>query len=170
METLMSYCNGGKQEMVQNLVQEPAQVSEQLALNEAPEESAQDLKQNAVQNGGQANEQGMQNPASEVFVQNEAQDMKQNLKQDGVPETAQDVKQGSSEKAVSVEEKEEPAWRLPPKKIKPTLTTISLRVTPEVKDVLKRLADDRGLSLGEFFAQIARSIADLATRKDGEAA
>ena len=166
METLMSYCNGGKREMVQNLVQEPAQVSEQLALNEAPEESAQDLKQN----GGQANEQGMQNPAPEVFVQNEAQDMKQNLKQDGAPETAQDVKQQSSEKAVSVEEKEEPAWRLPPKKIKPTLTTISLRVTPEVKDVLKRLADDRGLSLGEFFAQIARSIADRATRKDGEAA
>ena len=173
METLMSYCNGGKQEMVQNLAQETAQNAmqnpERVAVNEAPEESVQDLKQDAVQNGEQANEQGVQNSASEVFVQNEVQDMKQNLKQDGAPETAQDVKQKSSEKAVCVEE-EEPAWQLPQKKIRPALTTISLRVTQEEKAALQKLAEARDMSMGEFFAAIARSIIAHAAGRDSRAA
>ncbi len=152
---LIDMCENRSQKMKQEVKQKMMHAVQ----TEAPEEVMQDAKQDAVQADAQNPMQVVNDCVSEEAVQDAEHEVAQEVKQ----ELEQDAPQ-------EVTPTEGPAFRLPPKKIRPALTTISLRVTRKEKEELQKLAEARDMSLGEFFASIARSIVAQATRKGGEAA
>ncbi len=160
---LIDICDSEEQKMKQKIEQDGVQNPEQVVKQDAGQAEAQAMKHDVMQDGVQAD---AQNPTQTVndCVSEEAV-------QDAEHEVAQEVKQELEQDAPQeVTPAGGPAFRLPPKKIRPALTTISLRVTRKEKEALQKLAEARDMSLGEFFASIARSIVAQATRKGGEAA
>lgn len=152
--------------MVQNLVREPAQElvqdavqnPEQVAVNETPEESTQDLKQEPApvpeQSEVQTDAQGLK--------QDEGQGAVQNLTQNTLQE-AQDAPQESVKAAGIV-------VNLPGTKARPVLSTVSMRLNPEVKSQLQAMARRRHMSLGEFCAVVMAGVAQAGEAEKTEAA
>ncbi len=165
--TLLEMCMGESQEQnrteVQKMMQEEMQGTAQNPMQEEMQTEAQNLEQPEVQANAQ---ETMQTDAPEVqqgVVQDgeqaETQAVKQSLKQDTEKDGA-----SASVKAGGI------VVNLPGTKEKPILTTVSMRLNPEVKSQLQAMARRRHMSLGEFCAVVMAGVAQAGEAEETEAA
>ena len=165
--TLLEMCMGESQEQnrteVQKMMQEEMQGTAQNPMQEEMQTEAQNLERPAVQANAH---ETMQTDAPEVqqdVVQDgeqaETQAVKQSLKQDTEKDGA-----SASVKAGGI------VVNLPGTKEKPILTTVSMRLNPEVKSQLQAMARRRHMSLGEFCAVVMAGVAQAGEAEETEAA
>lgn len=165
--TLLEMCMGESQEQnrteVQKMMQEEMQGTAQNPMQEEMQTEAQNLERPAVQTNAQ---ETMQTDAPEVQQdveqdgeQVETQAVKQSLKQDTEKDGA-----SASIKAGGI------VVNLPGTKEKPILTTVSMRLNPEVKSQLQAMARRRHMSLGEFCAVVMAGVAQAGEAEETEAA
>ncbi|MCR5257215.1 MAG: hypothetical protein K6E40_03540 [Desulfovibrio sp.] len=169
--TLLEMCMGESQEQnrteVQKMMQEEMQGTAQNPMQEEMQTEMQAEAQNLERPAVQANAQEtMQTDAPEVqqgVVQDgeqaETQAVKQSLKQDTEKDGA-----STSVKAGGI------VVNLPGTKEKPILTTVSMRLNPEVKSQLQAMARRRHMSLGEFCAVVMAGVAQAGEAEETEAA
>ena len=165
--TLLEMCMGESQEQnrteVQKMMQEEMQGTAQNPMQEEMQTEAQNLERPAVQANAH---ETMQTDAPEVQQdveqdgeQVETQAVKQSLKQDTEKDGA-----STSVKAGGI------VVNLPGTKEKPILTTVSMRLNPEVKSQLQAMARRRHMSLGEFCAVVMAGVAQAGEAEETEAA
>ena len=165
--TLLEMCMGESQEQnrteVQKMMQEEMQGTAQNPMQEEMQTEAQNLERPAVQANAH---ETMQTDAPEVQQdvvqdgeQTETQAVKQSLKQDTEKDGA-----STSVKAGGI------VVNLPGTKEKPILTTVSMRLNPEVKSQLQAMARRRHMSLGEFCAVVMAGVAQAGEAEETEAA
>ncbi len=165
--TLLEMCMGESQEQnrteVQKMMQEEMQGTAQNPMQEEMQTEAQNLERPAVQANAH---ETMQTDAPEVQQdvvqdgeQTETQAVKQSLKQDTEKDGA-----SASVKAGGI------VVNLPGTKEKPILTTVSMRLNPEVKSQLQAMARRRHMSLGEFCAVVMAGVAQAGEAEETEAA
>ncbi len=134
------------QEAVQGMKQENAQDLEQPCVHAVPESVPDTAEQILMQDVKHA----VPEPVPDAVMQNMKQDLKQDTEQSVV----------DSVLAMRI---------LPPKKERPVLSTVSMRLTVETKQRLQVMAKSRHMSLGEFCGSVMAGIAQL-PEKDTEVA